>query len=191
MTTQENTLRDGAMLVVPFDNPVFPHRCIKTNQEVPECDYALALDCSSTSLYHSDARFVASAIGGKAGRTALALGEMFATRKKLPLTIGLCASKRSFYRKLKFGSFGLLAGGPLVAFAILIPLIQIAESSGTKPNITIAIIAAILGAALFITGIVLFAVANLGLLRPRKMNETHVWLDGASKEFLDSLPSIS
>ncbi|MFM7515935.1 MAG: hypothetical protein ACKO3V_03245 [Pirellula sp.] len=184
-----NLYRDGGMLVVPFDTAIFPCRCIKSNQEVQSNDYTVTLDCSSSNLYNSDARLVATAVGGKVGKAALAIGEMLATRKKLNLNIGLCESKKQLYRRIKFGAFGLLIGGPLVAFAILIPLIQLAEP-GTPPNAYVAIFAAVLGAVLFITGIVLFAISNLGLLRPRKMNETHVWLDGAGREFLDSIPAI-
>ncbi len=61
---------------------------------------------------------------------------------------------------------------------------------GTPPNAYVFAFAAILGAVLFITGIVLFAISSLGVLRPRKMNETHVWLDGAGREFLDSIPAL-
>lgn len=184
-----NLYRDGGMLVVPFDSPIFPSRCIKTNHEVQSSDYAVTLDCSSSSLYNSEARLVAAAVGGKVGKAALAIGEMLATRKKVNLNIGLCESKKQLYRRIRFGAYGLLIGGPLVAFSILIPLIQMAEP-GTPPNAYVFAFAAILGAVLFITGIVLFAISSLGLLRPRKMNETHVWLDGAGREFLDSIPAL-
>lgn len=188
-STNGNLFRDGNMLVVPFDGAVFPCRCIKTNQVVQSCDYSVTLDCSSLNLYNSDARLVATAVGGKAGRAALALGEMLATRKRLGLNVGMCGSQKQLFRRIKFGAFGLLLGGPLIAFSILIPLIQFTEP-GTTPNAYVAIFAAALGALLFIGGIVLFAISSLGLLRPRRMNETHVWLDGAGKEFLESVPTL-
>ncbi len=191
MNTSENIQRDGNMLVVPFENPVFPKRCLKTNLDVAECDFPIVIESSSLKLSQSDAALAATAVGGKAGRAALTLGEMLATRKKLPLKIGLCDSKKSLFKKLKYGSFGCLLGSPAVAFAILIPLIQIAEAAGKKPDLNIALAAVIIGGVLFLTGLILFAIANLGVLRATQRSDTHVWLEGACKEFLDALPTYT
>lgn len=191
MTTSENIQRDGNMLVVPFENPVFPKRCLKTNLEVKECDFSIVIESSSLKLSQSDAALAATAVAGKAGRAGLAVAEMLATRKKLPLKIGLCDSKKSLFKKLKYGSFGCILGGPAVAFAILIPLIQIAEAAGKQPDLNIVLAAAITGGVLFVTGIVLFAIANLGVLRATQRSETHVWLEGACKDFLNSLPTYT
>lgn len=191
MTTGENIQRDGNMLVVPFENPVFPKRCLKTNLEVNECDFSIVIESSTTKLAQSDAALAASVIGGKVGLAGLAVAEMLATRKKLPLKIGLCDSKKSLFKKLKYGSFGCIPGGPAVAIAILTLHIQIAEAAGKKPDLNMALAAVITGGVLFVTGIVLFAIANLGVLRATQRSETHVWLEGACKDFLNSLPTYT
>ena len=65
MTTGENIQRDGNMLVVPFENPVFPKRCVKTNLDVKECDFSVVIESSTTKLAQSDAGSAASVIGGQ------------------------------------------------------------------------------------------------------------------------------
>lgn len=191
MTTGENIQRDGNMLVVPFENPVFPKRCVKTNLDVKECDFSVVIESSTTKLAQSDAALAASVIGGQVGLAGLAVAEMLATRKKLPLKIGLCDSKKSLFKKLKYGSFGCLLGGPAVAIAILFLLIQIAEAAGRKPDIGIALAAVITGGVLFVTGIILFSIASTGVLRATQRSDTHVWLEGACKDFLNSLPTYT
>lgn len=189
MTTGENIQRDGNMLIVPFENPVFPKRCVKTNLDVKECDFSVVIESSTTKLAQSDAALAASVIGGKVGLAGLAVAEMLATRKKLPLTIGLCDSKKALFKKLKYGSFGCLLGGPAVAIAILFLLIQIAEAAGKKPDLNMVLAAVITGGILFVTGIILFAIASTGVLRATQRSDTHVWLEGACKDFLNSLPT--
>ncbi len=195
--TVVNVYRDGKSLVVPFEDPVFPARCIKTNVDVPACDYQIDLDCSSMKFTQGQGGTAASvagrAMGGRDGaklaKGVVGMTEMLVTRKKLTAKIGLSEALKKRFRMLKLSSFGLMAAGPVVGLGIFTIVIQLTPK-GARPNGIALGVGAGLGVLLLIAGIAAFAIATLGLLRVTKRTASHAWLDGVHGDFLAALNEV-
>lgn len=83
-----------------------------------------------------------------------------------------------------------MAGGPIGFIVGAILIVSNVQSAGEVPSGLGISIAAVVGALVFIAGVVMFAFWNLGILRFVYSDGKRIWLGGAGREFLEQLPEL-
>lgn len=156
--------RDGEFLVLPIDRPVGPGRCIFSNQQISErTKIRRRLSCGS----QGDGDFL-----------PMWLKVLFAAKNMRFVTVelGVSGKEQAKRRLLMVASLGL------ALFGLYLLVSGIAKGEIPPPMITTGG-----GAALFIVSAVIFSNA-FSFVYIVKMNDRFVWLRGAGKPFLNSLP---
>ncbi|OYP38550.1 hypothetical protein CGZ80_02060 [Rhodopirellula sp. MGV] len=182
------------MLVVPIAGTSFPARCIKSNASVSNADYKVVLDLLPVHLKKEPTsktgKAVATLAAGKAGGAVFQIGEMVAKKKRMEFRVGLIERLKKRRKMFLIGSIVSLIGAPVAAGGLMATIINMAESAGRRPAGQEMIPVIVVGVLLFVVGIVLFAIWNMGTLRIVVSDGKYVWLGGASKEFRDQFPEF-
>lgn len=161
-----NARADGKYVVVPAANPHLPPRCVKTNAPVT------AAESKHKTLYWYPPLIAVTILLN----LLIFLILYLVFRKKIVLDIPVSPAGRKIVRQHAFIAWGAVLLGLVCLF------IGIAEPT------LVAII--LLAFPLIIAGLI-YGAFKATLLRAAKMRHGEVWLAGASREFLDSLPPYS
>lgn len=161
-----NARADGKYVVVPAANPHLPPRCVKTNAPVT------AAESKHKTLYWYPPLIALTILLNLL--IFLILYLIF--RKKVVIDIPVSAAGRKIVRNHAFIAWGSV----LLGLACLVTGI-------VEPTL----VALILLSSVLLIGGLIYGAFKATLLRAAKMRNGEVWLAGASRSFLDSLPPYS
>lgn len=169
-----NISRDEDCLVVPIDNPVFPNRCIKSNEPVEDAGFRFVADLVARTRRN---------IQGWSGKPDETTG---ASYRRLEIHVGLESHIQATAARRRRRGLLLVVVGPLtsVALGTLLALTTTRDQVNWAP----AALALLLGMLIMIAGVIVFAMSSSGTLRVVGWNGSHAWLHGAAPEFLAELP---
>lgn len=161
-----NARADGKYVVVPVASPKLPLRCVKTNAPV-----------TSDESKHKTLFWYPPLLALTILLNLLIFLVLYLIfRKKIVIDIPISADGRKIVRKHTFIAWGLV----LLAVVCIV-------TAAVEPSLVALLFLAFL---LFIGGLV-YGAFKANLLRAAKLRNGQVWLAGASREFLDSLPPYS
>lgn len=182
--SESNIYQDGRWIVVPFEDPIFPARCIKTNVPVAAADHVFEADLLGNQLQvpksggEQAAQAAARVLFGKIGGAAVDL----MSKRRLKYNIGLSDERQALAAKRWRMGIALVIAGPILA---IILGAGAAELTGSQP---LAIAGGTIGMLLMIAGIILFAMATYSTLIVIRSDGKYIWLEGACEEFRSVLP---
>lgn len=161
-----NARADGKYVVVPVANPKLPARCVKTNAPV-----------TSTESKHKTLYWYPPLLALTILLNLLIFFILYLIfRKKIAIDIPISAAGRKIVRNHAFIAWGA------VLLGLVCLVIAIAEPT---------LVALFLLTAPLIIGGLVYGAFKATLLRAAKLRNGEVWLAGASREFVESLPRYS
>lgn len=165
-----NCFRDGKYIVVPYPNAQFPNRCVKTNREVDAADYKLVFSLPP----HMQK-------GYRDSHIQLIEAAKVVQMKRITVQVGLCKElQRSRERLQVFALICCVLGLTLGLGSAF----SMGPTSGLPSKIV-----GLTGLVFLVCGVLAYVYHSYSFLTLCVFDGERLRISGASRKFLESLPT--